>query len=262
MCAEIIASHSMLHALPNEILTLIFDHLFDDQRQQAELDNDVREYDLPTTYLTLYALARTCRGLSQVAGDILRQKCVWEFRHPIGPFAQRAQTERYHGKYPDCRQIEVLSDARWDGRSFYDGLAEEELKAALATQEDWPENVWEILEKDPAQVQLALLVARSPNLREFIMGALHIEMAPDDLPIWLYPIIQGAHSNLVNVTHDPVYGNLQIVDIDMQNVITPLASSLETLQLDMLEDLPAMYMVFAQGPDQRVSGKRHDEGVN
>jgi len=240
MSAEIIASHFMLPDLPNEILTIIFDHLFDDQRQQAELDNDVREYNLSTTYSTLYALARTCRSLSHVARDILRQKCVWEFRHPVGPFTQRAQTERYHGKYPDCRHIEVLSDARWDGRSFYDGLAEEELKTALATQEDWPENVWEILEKDPAQVQLALLVARSPNLREFIMGALHIETVPDELPIWLYPIIQGAQSNLANATSDPSYGHLQIIDIDMQSVITPLVGHLFALPSLQMVRLNAM----------------------
>ena len=259
MCAEVIASHSMLHALPNEILTLIFDHLFDDQRQQAELDNDVREYDLPTTYSTLYALARTCRSLSHVARDILRQKCVWEFRHPVGPFAQRAQTERYHGKYPECRHIEVLSDARWDGRSFYDGLAEEELKAALTTQGDWPENVWEILEKDPAQVQLALLVARSPSLRKFIMGALHIETVPDELPIWLYPIIQGVQSNLVNATHDPVYGNLQIIDIDMQNVITPLVGylfalpSLQMVRLNAMTDSYKLAEEIINWPVQKRS---------
>jgi len=38
--------------------------------------------------------------------------------------------------------------------------------------------------------------------------------------------------------------------------------SLATLRVDMLEDLPAMYMVFAQGPDQKVLGKRQDEGVS
>ena len=37
---------------------------------------------------------------------------------------------------------------------------------------------------------------------------------------------------------------------------------LAILRVDMLEDFPAIYMVFAQGSDQRVVGKRQDEVVN
>lgn len=225
MSTEAIASRPSLPDLPNEILTLIFDHLFDGQRRQARLHARDRKYSLSTTYASLYSLARTCRTLSHVARDILRQKFVWEFRHPFGPFAQGARPGPYHHTYPDCRHIKVLSDAEIDGRPLYEGPPKEALESALMTQRGWPDDVRHILaealEGQPAAVELALVVANSPNLREFIMDARHATSRfggfLGDAPIWLYPIIQVAQRNLIKSVNNPFYNELRTIDINMQN---------------------------------------------
>lgn len=225
MSPEAIASRSSLPDLPNEILTLIFEHLFDGQRGQARLHERDRKYSLSPAYATLYPLARTCRTLSHVARDILRQKFIWEFHHPFGPFAQGARPGPYHDTCPDCRHIEVLSDAEIDGRPLYEGASKETLKSALVTQRGGPDDVRHIaaeaLEEHPAQVELVFLVARSPNLREFIMDALHVKSRfgafLGDAPVWLYPTVQVAQSNLINSVNNPSYNELRTIDIDTQD---------------------------------------------
>ncbi|KAI4657931.1 uncharacterized protein J4E78_006320 [Alternaria triticimaculans] len=93
------------------------------------------------------------------------------------------------------------------------------------TQRGWPDDVRHILaealEGQPAAVELALVVANSPNLREFIMDARHATSRfggfLGDAPIWLYPIIQVAQRNLIKSVNNPFYNELRAIDINMQN---------------------------------------------
>ncbi|CAN9431331.1 unnamed protein product [Alternaria alternata] len=245
---QLVNSHSPLLVLPAEILLLVFDCFFDAQQPQIRLESTERcYYNYSKAFSTLNALERTCRSLRPIAKEVLNTKCLWKFHKPVAAFTEGHSIRR------KATHIEILRDAYSfpRPRDDYPWRPREKLEQELNTWGYCPIDVKTALHEDPAQLELAFLVASSPDLQTFIMDGHHnfygISSIDQryELPVWLIPIIQVARKTPLNGMDHSFYRNLQTLDIEMQfSFDTSLAylfllPTLQTLRLSwMVSQIP------------------------
>ncbi|KAF7676148.1 hypothetical protein GT037_005653 [Alternaria burnsii] len=178
--------------------------------------------------------------------SLTQSVCVWEFREPIAAFTEGTGSEPVRSIRQKAKHIEILRDAKLFPRDDYPWRPREELEQELDTWGDWPVDVETALDEDPAQLELAFLVANSPDLQTFIMDGHHKASVSRYrnhyiLPVWLFPIIQVAWRTPLKGMDDSFYRNLQTLDINMQFDFGPgltylfLLPTLRTLRLSCVE---------------------------
>lgn len=228
-----------LLSLPAEIICEIFEHLQPLYEATSARISDV-SWDLPSYYRTLAGLTRTCRYLNPMATQALYKRYYAMYTNPYPGFMRRICTDLSAGE--NVRHINILHNSPF---CTYSGRSKDEVKAHLLNIPvlDRPE-VEMLLNRDPAQVELAVLISQASNLETMSMTVYYLssEPHPHRVPLWMRPLVEAGRKLplLNNPKEKTMYGQLHTLELTVHEICSyDLAyllclPSLRRLQLDGL----------------------------
>ncbi|KAH7361221.1 hypothetical protein BKA66DRAFT_212072 [Pyrenochaeta sp. MPI-SDFR-AT-0127] len=228
-----------LLSLPTEIICEIFENLKPTDEVNPYCDDDDL-WDYRASYRTLAALTRTCRCLNPMATQALYKRYCARYTISHPGFMRRLCTDKTISEM--VRDIKLLHNGPL---CQHRGRSEDEIKAQILEIPvlDRPE-VERLLNRDPSQVELAILVSQASNLESMSMEVYYLasEPHPQRVPLWLRPLVEaGRKLPLVNNPREKtMYGMLHSLTLRVHETCSyELAyllclPSLRRLQLDGL----------------------------
>lgn len=225
--------------LPTELIYEIFDHLQPvDEVHPLHRKSDTFDpqtvWEYHNSNRALLNLARTCKFLQPIAIECLFKYQWAPYRYPNHVVLRRLKQDRAAGLA--IKHIRVL---QYGPHCRYEGRSRDETKRHLRQVGllDWTD-VKLLLDHDPAQLEVAIMVAHAPNLESLRMKVWHeSELTPNDqLPVWLRPIADAGRA-FFHRPHDHYsFGRLRTLNIQGQSLCSPDLAYLFCLpRLDRLQ---------------------------
>lgn len=212
-----------LLSLPTELIIEIFDHLqpVDEvhplQREYATFDPQ-SAWQYTNSYGALLNLARTCKLLQPIATECLYKHQWAPYSYPNHMVLRRLQQDAAAGLA--IKHIRILQDGP---HCRYAGRTRSEIKEHLLQLQLLEHDVRPVLYFEPAQLEVAIMVAHSPNLESLRMKVFHAKsLTPKEkVPVWLRPIVNAGKAYLYRPLGHYAFGRLRTLNIRGQSLCSP-----------------------------------------